>query len=46
MPVLSTLAGPLQFYEVVIGTTKAVRNENNNQLLKCLQASWVVAHVI
>lgn len=33
-------------YGLVIGTTKLVRNENNNQLLKCLQASWAIAHVI
>lgn len=33
-------------YGVVICTTEPVRNENNNQLLGCLQASWPMAHVI
>lgn len=36
----------LAAYRVVIGTTKLVRNENNNQLLKCSQACWAIAHVI
>lgn len=36
----------LAAYRVVIGTTKLVGNENNNQLLKCLQACWAIAHVI
>ena len=39
-------AWALAAYRVVIGTTKLVRNENNNQLLKCLQAGWAIAHVI
>lgn len=33
-------------YGIVICTTEPVRNENNNQLLRCLQDSWPMAHVI